>query len=122
MRLAVPARSLRITKAAAGVPSKGLPNMFSTSTGQYTKLGASSYNPVSCTLCTTPITSRHASDRGQSPDTFAECAGGLCRELASEILGNHGHAAARFDVAPSHVASRNRFACPSLRSTRARRT
>ena len=61
MRLAVPARSLRITNATDRRSDHGAPNMFSASTGQYTKLGASSYNPASCTLCTTPITSRHAS-------------------------------------------------------------
>ena len=39
------------------------------------------------------------------PNSLAECARGLGCKLASEILGNDGHAAARLDVVPSHVAS-----------------
>src|SRR5947207_172095 len=39
--------------------------------------------------------------------TFAERTRGLGRELACEILGNHGHAASSLDIAPSQVASRN---------------
>ena len=106
-RLAVPARSLRITNVANGVPTTGAANMLSTSAGQYTKLGAFSYNPSSWTLCTTPITSRHASVAANVSNTFAERASGLGCELASEILGDQGHAAARFDIAPGDVASRN---------------
>src|SRR5690606_34126171 len=39
------------------------------------------------------------------PYTLADRGGGLLRELPSEIRGDHHHAAARLDIAPSDVAS-----------------
>ena len=102
MRLAVPARSLRMANVTSGSP-----NMFAVSTGQYTCWVVPRHNPSWWTLCTTPITSRHATVgacRATEPDTSTECGRGLCRELASEILGDHGHAAAR--SISLHVTSR----------------
>ena len=82
--------------------------MFSVSTGQYTMLGRFLVQPVL-------VDALHHADhlapcvlikRGK-PDTSTERGRGLRRELASEILGDHDHAAARLDVAPSEVASRD---------------
>ena len=87
-RLAVPARSLRITNATLGGPHERSPNMFSTSTGQYTMLGASSYNPVSCTRCTTPMTSRHTAELLDSRIRFPSAPAGsaaISRAKSSEI-------------------------------------
>ncbi len=101
-------RSLRTTYAIGGAPTRRRSERVCyQAPGSYTVLGALAYSPSSLTLCTTPITSRHASAVDGRANAFAERAGRCRRELARELLGDQRDAAARFDVGPREVAARD---------------
>ena len=107
MRLAVPARSLRIANAATASRATGSPTSLSRARASTRSSAPLRTTRPRARLALRRSTSRHASASEKVRMRLRERAGRLRGELASECFGDQDHATAVLDVVPRDVASRN---------------